>query len=144
MATQEQIELLLQQLKKAPPSQHFQSIDSSTAGMRAILLYLFEASNTVTAGMISDYMNVSTARVAVLLKKMAAKGLIAKGQDPADARKVTVRLSDQGIEKAAQVRKHIHAHVSAMIDKVSMERMMEFAAISQEIHSIVKEPEIDI
>lgn len=144
MAMPEQVELLLQQLKKAPLSQHFQNIDSSAAGMRAILLYLSDADEAVTAGMISDNMNVSTARVAVLLKKMAAKGLITKEQDPADARKVIVRLSERGLEKAGQVREHVDAYVEAMIDKVGMKRMLEFAAISKEINSITTPPEIDI
>lgn len=143
MATQEQIDTLLEQLEKAPPSEQFKSIDKNTAGMRAILRYLSETSETVTAGKISRYMNVSTARVAVLLKKMAANGLIEKENDPADARIVVVRLSEHGAEIARKVRENIHAQVGAMIDKVGMERMMEFAAISKEIHSVIRESGID-
>ena len=70
MATQEQIETLLEQLEKAPPSAHFQRIDKNAAGIQAILKYLSETDEQVTAGDISDHLNVSTARVAVLLKKM--------------------------------------------------------------------------
>ncbi len=144
MASKEQIKMLLSELKKAPPSQLFQSIDSSTAGMRAILLYLCDTDRIVTAGMVSDYMHVSTARVAVLLKKMEAKGLLERGRDPKDARKVMVRLSAQGRELAARIHGHINERIEAMIDQIGMERMLEFAAIANEIHSIFEPVEVDI
>lgn len=144
MASKEQIQFLLRELKKAPPSELFQSIDSSTAGMRAILLYLGDRDQIVTAGMVSDYMHVSTARVAVLLKKMEAKGLLEKQRDPKDARKVMVRLSDAGRELAAMQRTHIRKHVETMIDQIGMDRMLEFAAIANEIHSILKSADIDL
>lgn len=144
MATPEQIETLLKQLKKAPPSEQLQSIDKNTAGIRAILKYLSETDAKVTAGKISEHMGVSTARVTVLLKKMVAKGLIEKESDPSDARVVVVRLSEHGRQTAKAIRDNIHAQVGAMIDKVGMERMLEFAAISNEIHSALKASDIEL
>lgn len=144
MATEEQIKRLLGELKQAPPSQLFQSIDASTAGMRAILLYLGDTDQVVTAGMVSDFMHVSTARVAVLLKKMEAKGLLEKERDPKDARKVMVRLSAQGRELAGQLHGCINDRIAAMIDQIGMERMMEFAATANEIHGIFSPVVIDI
>lgn len=144
MATQEQIERLLEQLEKAPPSQQFENIDKNTAGIRAILKYLNETTETVTAGKISEHMNVSTARVAVLLKKMVAKGLIEKTNDPVDARVVVVKLSEQGKKTAEKVKKSIHAQIGTMIDKIGMERMLEFAAISKELRDVLKPPSIDV
>lgn len=144
MATKEQIETLLEQLKKAPPSEHFQNIDRNVAGMRAILEFLSQTDEKVTAGKISEHMRVSTARVTVLLKKMVAKGLIEKENDPSDARVVVVKLSEQGKRAADKVREAILGQIGAMIDKVGIERMLEFAAISNEIHSVMKTTEMDI
>lgn len=144
MATKEQIITLLEQLSKAPPSEHFQNIDKNTAGIQAILKYLSETDGKVTAGNISDHMKVSTARVAVLLKKMVAKDLIEKEQDPTDGRIVVVKLSEHGKQTAARLQENIHRHIGEMIDRVGMERMLEFAAISNEIHSVMKKPDIDI
>lgn len=144
MATEEQVKRLMGELKQAPPSQLFQSIDASTAGMRAILLYLGDMDQVVTAGMVSDYMHVSTARVTVLLKKMEAKGLLEKERNPKDARKVMVRLSAQGQELAEQLHGCMNDRVAAMIDQIGMERMLEFAAIANEIHAIFPPVEIDI
>lgn len=144
MATQAEIEILLKQLKKAPPSALFQNIDKSTVGIRAVLQYLYETDEVVTAGKLSEKMGVSTARVAVLLKKMAAKGLVEKEADPTDGRVVVVRLSEYGKETALKIREDIYARINTMIDKVGMERMLEFAEISNEIHSVMEKPEFDI
>lgn len=144
MATKEQIETLLEQLKKAPPSEHFQNIDKNAAGIRAILVYLNETKDKVTAGKISEHMNVSTARVAVLLKKMVAKGLIEKENDSADGRIVVVKLSEHGKQTAEKQKDNLYSHIGEMIDKVGMERMLEFAAISNEIHCVMKKPDVDL
>lgn len=143
MATQAEIELLLNQLKKAPPSDGFRNIDKSTAGIHAVLQYLYEVHETVTAGKISEKMGVSTARVAVILKKMSAKGLIEKENDVSDGRVVVVRISEYGRECAKKMKDNLYAQVAVMIDKIGMERMLEFAEISKEIHSLLKEPPFD-
>ena len=143
MATRKQIKALLEQLEKAPPSEHFQHIDKNTVGIRAILKYLSETSEKVTAGKISEHLKVSTARVAVLLKKMEAKDLIEKEQDIDDGRIVIVKLSEHGKQTAAAARKEVYRSIGEMIDKVGMDRMLEFAAISNEIHSIMKKSEMD-
>ena len=138
MATAEQIEVLMEQLKKAPPAECFQNFDMSTAGIRAILKILNETDSRVTAGDLSEYMNVSTARIAALLKKMEAKGLIEKEHDLADGRVVVVNLSNQGKELADKFKANLYAHIGEMIDKIGMDRMLEFAAVSNEIKSLMK------
>ncbi len=144
MATQEQIEALLSELRKAPPSDCFQNIDKNAAGFRAILQYLYHSTSTVTAGKISEHMNVSTARVAVLLKKMVAKGLIKKESDSNDARVVVVKLSEQGLKIAEEMHNSVFTQVGKMIDKIGMERMMEFAAIANEVHSIMSPSDLQL
>ncbi len=141
MATQKQIETLLEALHKAPPAEHLQKIDISSVGIRAILKYLSECSVQATAGEISKALEISTARVAVLLKKMVAKGLLEKQSDPTDGRLVVIRLSQLGKDTAAELRRKMHAQLGVLIDEIGMERMLEFAAISSEIHSVLKKAE---
>ncbi|MBQ6701836.1 MAG: MarR family transcriptional regulator [Clostridia bacterium] len=144
MATGEQIEVLLELMRKAPPSEQFQSIDRNTMGIRAILKYLYETDGRVTAGKISEHMKVSTARVAVLLKKMVAKGLIERVSDSEDGRIVVVRLSEYGRQSAYRLRENIYKTMGEIIDRVGMDRMLEFAEISNEIHDVLKNAEIEI
>ncbi len=138
MATEKQIKILLEALHKAPPSDHFQQLDKSSMGIRAILKYLSEIREQATAGEISKALGVSTARVAVLLKKMVGKGLLDKQSDPSDGRLVVVRLSPLGKDTAKQLRNEMYAQLGGLIDEIGMERMLEFAIISNEIHSVIK------
>ena len=136
----------MEQLKKAPPAECFQNFDMSTVGIRAILKILNETDSKVTAGDLSEHMKVSTARIAVLLKKMEAKGLIEKEHDSADGRVVVVKLTDNGKEIADEFKENLYAHIGEMIDNIGMDRMLEFAAVSNEIQALMKKshPKIDI
>lgn len=140
MATPEQIESVIFALSSSHPKALFRAMDETQAGIGAVLRLLSDAEGTVTAGKIADFMNVSTARVAVLLKKMAAKDLIVKEAYADDARVTVVRLSQKGEQTAADIRKNIHAHIGVVIDKVGMERILEFAEISKEIQEAMHCP----
>ena len=135
MATQDEVELILENLQEVHPAEFFKTLNEENAGIGAVLRYLNEAEGDVTAGNISKYLHVSTARVAVLLKKMAAQGLVTKEDDAYDARITIVHISPKGEEKIRQIHDEIYAEVSKVIDKVGIERMMDFILISNEIRS---------
>lgn len=143
MATKEQIEIVMKDFQDAHPVDFYYKINETRAGIGAVLRFLYESEGTVTAGKISAYMGVSTARVAILLKKMTAKGLIIKETDKADARVTVVRLSEYGEEAVEKVIRDIYHQVNVVIDKVGMERMLEYAQISREIKEAIKAPDID-
>lgn len=138
MATQEQIKCIADALCKAPPKAFFQAMDETQAGIGAVLRLLSESKETLTAGKIAELMNVSTARVAVLLKKMVAKGLIIKKADPSDARITVVQLSEKGVKTAAAIRANIRRQIGLVIDQIGMERMLEFAEVAQMIQNVCK------
>ena len=144
MSTKEQIETMLKLLEDAHPGDFFKKMTETNAGIGAVLRYLHETNGTVTAGKISSFMNVSTARVAVLLKKMEAKGLIIRETGASDARTTVVKLSELGFETVKKIRTEMYSQLSNVIDKIGMERMMEFVSISKEIRLAVKEPSFDI
>lgn len=137
MATNEQIEMLLSKMKKAPPSECFHDYDMNTVGVRAILKLLNETDDKVTAGRISECMHVSTARVAVLLKKMVAKGLIERESDSTDGRVVVVKLSEYGKQTADRLRSNLYVHIGELIDSIGMDRLLEYVEISNEIHRVM-------
>lgn len=137
MATREQAEYLLREMKAALPPERLRSVDTVTAGMRAILNYLYHVAEAVPAGGISKKLGISTARVTVLLKKMDAKGWIERARDPKDARVVLVSISEQGARAAEETEARIFAWLNAAIDKVGMERMLEFVAVSNELRAVL-------
>lgn len=143
MPSQEQIQMVFEYIRDSHSGDFFERISETTKGIAAVLGYLYDTSETVTAGQISKVMNVSTARVAVLLKKMENKGLIIKETGTNDARTTVVRLSELGIKNAERLHNEIYSQISRMIDRIGMERLMEFIAVSKEIRSIIKAPTIE-
>lgn len=143
MATNAEIEFVLNNIQASYPESFFKMISERNAGVGAVLKYLYESHTPVTAGSISEYMQVSTARVAVLLRKMNAQGLIIKHEDKNDARVIIVQLSEKGEEKAVEMRTHVYKEIEMVINKVGMDRLADFFTISNEIQKAIAETQID-
>ena len=77
--------------------------------------------------------HTSSARVAVLLRKMAEKGLIVREGSPDDARKSMISLSDKGrsqIEKLNEERINVFQGV---INRLGKEKTEQFIQLSGEL-----------
>ncbi len=69
----------------------------------------------VIAGDLSRKMNVSSARIAALLKKMEQGGLITRHSSSVDARRTVVEITPTGIVHAEEIKKQ------------SLERLWEYS-----------------
>lgn len=137
MAQKEQIELVLSRMKQARPAEFFKCMDETQAGIGAVLRLLYESSGTVTAGKISDVLKVSTARVAVLLKKMSAKGLITKERGVLDARTTVVSLTPVGEQVIGELLDQLYRQVGLAIDTVGEQRLLDFIATAEELGNVI-------
>ena len=144
MATRDEIEKIASLLDESHPSKFVKKHNETNAGIGAVLRFLLESDRPMTAGSISQFMNVSTARVAVLLKKMEARDLICRQAGPEDARTVVVSLTDTGAEKAMRLRENMYRDIGILIDTIGMDRLIEYTNISREIRSVMKGPPPDI
>lgn len=138
MAEKAQIELVLAKMKQARPAEFFKCMDETQAGIGAVLHLLYESSGTVTAGMISDSLQISTARVAVLLKKMSAKGLISKERGILDARTTVVCLTSSGEQNIEEIQNHIYRQIGLAIDTVGERRLLDFITTADELRSVME------
>lgn len=144
MATREQIETIALLLNESHPSTLLKKRNETSAGIGAVLRFLFEADKPMTAGSISRFMNVSTARVAVLLKKMEARGFICRTTGAEDARTVVVSLTKLGAETVEKIQENFYQDIGVLIDTIGMERLIEYTNISKEIRSVMKGPPAEI
>lgn len=140
MANRETVEMILKKMEGSNPVDFFKSVNELQMGIGAVLQILQKSQGVVTAGQISEEMGVSTARVAVLLKKMAAKGLITKEKGVMDGRVTIVRLTESGENIASKMRHEMWVQVEKIIDSIGEEKVLEFIEISNEIRNIVKVP----
>lgn len=139
MATEEEVERLLWLMHEVHPQHSFKEVDKTSEGLGAVLRFLGHVEEPVTSGQIAQAMQVSTARMAVLLKKLEGKGLIIRETGVNDARTTVVRLSAEGQEKVEAMRKDAQAFVAQLIDTIGMARLEEFAAVSKAIVAVASQ-----
>lgn len=139
MATKEQVEYVFKNLMIVNPEEFFKGMNNVRVGVGAVIKILSESATPISAGEISEKMCVSTARTAVLLKKMLAKQLIVKLSDKNDKRKTLVALSDYGKQTAQQMKDNLYRQLSKVIDILGMEKIEQFIESSKEIRNVVLE-----
>lgn len=140
MITQERLEEIAKELPNVQPTNFLKIVNDSNAGIGyALKLLLSEENHQLSAGQLSEAMGVSTARVAVLLKKMENRGLIEKKEDESDARVTLVKLSEEGNCIAASMKENMLQHIASVIEKVGEEKFLQFIALSNEIKDAMGE-----
>ena len=138
MASDGQIKWMFHKMAESHPIEVFKYMDEVKAGIGAVLRLLYEADEPLSAGTISSKLGISTARVAVLLKKMTQKGMITKQQSPNDARVTMVELTAAGRANIERMKNELFAQMGLIIDKVGEERLKEYFEIGEEIRNIIK------
>ncbi|MBO4747805.1 MAG: MarR family transcriptional regulator [Clostridiales bacterium] len=137
MAKEQEVLELLNEFNSIHPLEFLQHIDMTSMGIGNVLGFLCASGREVTAGEISEYMNVSTARVAVLLKKMSDKELINRRSDPNDKRKVMVSITPKGISAFEEKKKEILLYAGAIVDHFGKEKVEDFIESCRNIRDIV-------
>ena len=136
MATQEEIKNIMLMLEEFRPFHNVDRLDATDRGIACILRCLSGQDKPIPAGEISERMGVSTARTAVLLRKMSDRNLVVTGSDPSDARRTLVTISEHGKDTVDKIVKEHSTFISTVIDRIGFDRTKEFIEISKEIGSI--------
>lgn len=147
MATQEDIETMVELIGKTHPARCFARKDLSTVGIGGALHLLDRARERgipVTAGFIAEKMDVSTPRVAAMLKKMEARGLITRTRSAEDARMTVIALTDEGERFIEDLGREMRRRVGLIIDRIGVERLRAFIETAAEIGEVMEPPHIDI
>ncbi len=140
MATLEEVNLIIQRVEAFRTADLIRKLMEAETGIGSVLRILHQAERPVTSGMISRSLGVSTARIAVLLKKLEGKGLIIRTAGADDARTTLVGLTEQGLEYTEYMYADLCAEIGRLIDHLGLERLLEFVSIAEEIVSIMKGP----
>lgn len=146
MATQKEIDELMQLFEENRPEQKDswqRHTLSESEGMLGVLLYLYRKNETVTAGMISRDMHITTGRVSALIKKMDDKGLIIRENGRKDARVTEIRMTEKGQREIEELQKKRNEQLSELIDRIGMERLKEYVKIQKEVWTILTPLSLD-
>jgi DNA-binding MarR family transcriptional regulator len=142
MASTAEIQKIMSEIKSVHMGKVLRTLNETTAGIGATLRILYEQDGSTTSGRLCDLLGVSSARVAVLLKTMAEKGLITKDKNVMDARITVVSLTPFGKETILKMREEVYKQIGRVIDHVGFERLEAFIAICKEIEEVVGPPKI--
>lgn len=134
----EQINTLLKKMVEAKPFELFNQIDETNKGMGFILGFLYKTKGDVYSIDIANALDVSTARIAVLLKKLEASELIIKSKCSSDARKIKVSLTEKGILKTEEAIEFLYSYFDKILSVVTIDEFNEFIRISEKIKNAIK------
>ena len=139
MDIRDEAQELLNKMRFCRPKAFFGRIDESQRGIGFVLVYLDNSNHEVLAGELAREMNVSTARIAALLKSMEKNELIIRQRSALDARSIVVKITNAGTDYVKQLKERILSEMEILIEKVGKKDLEEFVRISNMIRSALGE-----
>lgn len=101
-------------------------LEDGYRGMFVILRIVRDSPSEIVAGDLAKLMGVSTARIARALNTLEEKDYIERIPEKSDARKVVIRLTDEGSVALSAREKEIDAEVLPMTENLSDEELRTF------------------
>lgn len=102
----------------------------STQGEEGILVCLLRNDRDMLSGELMEKTGLTTGRIANILKVLEKKQLILRLRDEKDKRKVHVRLTDTGFQKAARLQAQIQAERKGLLSWLGEEDGSEWVRIT--------------
>ena len=130
---------LLKDLWDKRPNRFNNFLDEFNKGEFGLLNYIYFETKEVSAGMLSEKLKVSTARIASILNSLEAKKLIKRKIGTDDKRKVVVEITTEGKEIIKKYQEEVVNKVSYIISKIGQEKAKQYFDIMLEINSIIND-----
>ena len=130
---------LLKDLWDNRPNRFNNFLDEFNKGEFGLLNYIYFETKEVSAGMLSEKLKVSTARIASVLNSLEAKKLIKRKIGTDDKRKVVVEITTKGKEIINKYQEEVVNKVSYIISRIGQEKAKQYFDIMLEINSIIND-----
>ena len=125
-------------LRESAPLPFINKLGQSDRGLECVLCYLDEHNGDVYANSIADEMNISRARIGVIVEKLVKRGLVEKTISTEDARIQHLTITFKGKDFVKQVYNSILQKVMAVVDSLGEEEFLHFIALSKKIKNFVE------
>lgn len=135
---------LIEEMKRTKPPKMPLDHVNDMQGANAIVAYLSNFKDGISAGTLSDAMNVSTARIAVALNSLESKGIISRKTCDNDKRKVVVSLTEEGRDYSEKVEKGIRTKLLLITNELGQEEMTDFIVKFKKIKEILERNENNV
>lgn len=137
MNQEELAKSLLKQLRCNTEISLSDLLNDFSRGEIGVLSYLVCEKNEVSAGELSTQLNVTTARIAKILKSLEAKKYIIRKKEEKDKRKTVVAITKKGKELAKTTEKEIIRKITKVIAEIGEEQIKEYIKMALKISEIL-------
>ncbi len=139
MAKKEDVYLALEMFHSHRPQKTVEELYKSEIGSLAVLKHLHKINGEAKSVDISKIMGISSARMAVLLKKLESRGLIVKSESKTDARAVMIKLSEKGENFVGNLKERMYGTMEKIVDEFGIERLTNMLMDLSKINKILEE-----
>ena len=130
--------LFAEQIVNEKPFEWLQDMDQTNSGMLYILFQLDKSKKALSAGELAKKLKVSTARIAVLLKKLEKYNWVKRITSTKDARITLVNLTEKGKKYYREQKDKLSNKLAKIIEKVGVQKFEKFMQIANEINKVTK------
>ena len=139
MSTQDDAKALLAEMCSSMPKSFYSKLELTQRGFGFVLDYLEQADGEVIARDLAKKMNVSTARITTLIKRMEQDGFITRHTSSEDARRIVIEITPAGTSYVEEMREQALSKVESLLDRVGKENLYTFVRISRQIREAMDE-----
>lgn len=129
------LEQVFDELRTRSKSSLIESLNDINKGEIGVLSYLMFDCDGVSAGCLSNNLNVSTARIASILRSLESKGYINRLNDDGDKRKTIVMITSKGKEIINNIKKEIINKLDFVLNDIGLDDIKKYIVISNKIRN---------
>lgn len=133
MGTRQTARKFLYEFCASMPGSFFFTIDATQKGYGYILGYLSKVNEAVNPSALARQLNVSTARISALLKKLENRGFIERIHSEKDARQTIVKITPAGISYIEEKENALLAIIERLLEKVGEADLEAYIRISKKM-----------
>ena len=139
MATIEEINNIKRLIENNKSTHKFEKIQLHRMGIEGVLKLLYESDKPLKSIELCNKLNISSARMAVIIKKLESRELITKNISINDARVIQIELTNKGKIKYNELQDIFTSIASNISDNIGYNKLKEFTNIYLTIEQIIEE-----
>lgn len=129
---------IMKEMLTCIPRDFFSKMDEVSRGTGFVLAYLDEAETEVFPSDIARDMNVSTARIAAMLRQLEKNGFITRESSSQDGRKTVVTLTKLGRTWIQRTKEQAVDKTELLLERVGSEDIQDFIRLSKKIKAALE------
>ncbi len=144
MADQVQINKVISLLESNKPIRVFDKIMSLDFGTFGVLKFLYEKEHGAISKEVCKHLNVSSARMAIIVKKLLSKGLIQKQNVENDARATRILLTQRGINICKRCQEKKAEKAEQLLELFDFEHLSQMFSDMKKVGEIMHKDLFDL